>query len=262
MIQLPLRLFVAFADSGGEHLKVAEKFLANKGYFLTPSGVRWAPYAALRKAEFIRIPPPPGFVRQGRGDTLAAPVPPMDATKAGKVCELVGAGETDRANHESQFRRLIPASNPLGSKGDNPWVAILSDWSQRPSEELINRIQAIFRPSQEPALVPTVIVVDDLSSPHADHELLLNDLTMAGAIPLVAHSQEEFELIRTDPFVFAATQVVAMQAQSASGGLLSPQVPTSPDAYKEFAKAVTRLSPEAMQDVIKGRRTDDWRYSI
>ena len=172
------------------------------------------------------------------------------------------AGGTGRTNHESQFRRLIPASNPPGNKSDNPWVIVLSDWSQQPRQELIDQIERIFRHPDEQALVPTVLIVDDVGSPHADHDLLLNGLTNAGGILLVPHSQEEIETIRRDPLAFAATQLVAMQAHSLVTAPLSLSVPSSPDAYKEFAKAVTRLPPGALQDVIEGRRSDDWRYSI
>jgi len=171
-------------------------------------------------------------------------------------------GGTGRTNYESQFRRLIPASDSPGDKGNLPWVIVLSDWSQRPHQELINRIEAIFGPPDEQVLVPTVLIIDDLGSAVADHEVLLSDLTRAGGIPLVPHSQEEIETLRRDPLAFAATQLVAMQAHSAVTTAPSPSVPSSPDAYKEFAKAVTRLSPGALQDVIEGRRTDDWRYSI
>jgi hypothetical protein len=77
----------------------------------------------------------------------------------------------------------------------------------------------------------------------------------------VADSQEEIEAIRRDPLAFASTQLLAMQAHSVVTTAPSPPVPSSPDAYKEFAKAVTRLSPGGLQDVIEGHRTDDWRYS-
>ncbi len=172
------------------------------------------------------------------------------------------AGGAGRTNHESQFRRLIPASKPPGNNSDKSCVIVLSDWSQRPRQELIDQIERIFQQPDEQALIPTVLVVDDLGSIHADHELLLNDLTYAGGILLVSHSQDELETIRRDPLAFAATQLVAVQAPSLVTTAQSPSVPSSPDAYKEFAKAVTRLSPGALQDVVEGRRTDDWRYSI
>ncbi len=45
MAQLHLRLFVPFADCGVDNLKRAEGLLAKEGYFLTASGVRWAPHS-------------------------------------------------------------------------------------------------------------------------------------------------------------------------------------------------------------------------
>jgi hypothetical protein len=171
-------------------------------------------------------------------------------------------GGTGRTNHESQFRRLIPANKPPGDKSDDPWVIVLSDWSQRTRQELIDQIERIFQQPDEQAPVPTVLIVDDLGSLHADHELLLNDLTNTGGILLASDSQEEIETIRRDPLAFAATQLAAVQAPSVVTTAPLSSVPSSPDAYKEFAKAVTRLSPGALQDVIEGNRPDDWRYLI
>jgi hypothetical protein len=258
---LHLRLIVPFADCGADNLKRAERLLAKEGYFLTASGVRWAPYIALRKPETVRIPPPPGFVRRG-GDTLAVSVFPFDATNATSVRQSMDVDENGRTNHGSQFTRLIPGGKPPGNEGDNSRVFVLSDWSQRPQQELLDQIKRIFWHPAEQALVPTVLIVDDLGSPHSDHELLLSDLTHAGGVLLVPHSREEIETSRHDPLAFAATQLVAMQAHSVVTTTLSPSVPSSPDAYKEFAKAVTRLSPGALQDVIEGHRSDDWRYSV
>jgi hypothetical protein len=155
----------------------------------------------------------------------------------------------------------IPASNSSVSINNNPCVVILSDWSQRPRQELMDRIEGIFRRPGEQALVPTVLIVDDLGSSLADHEGLLNDLTQAGGIVLEPYAQEEIETMRQHPLALLATQLAAIQAHWGVATALSPAVPSSPDAYKEFAKAVTRLSPGALLDVIEGHRTDDWRYS-
>jgi hypothetical protein len=117
---------------------------------------------------------------------------------------------TSIPNHESQFRRLIPASDPPGNDNDHPCLVVLSDWSQRPRQELIDQIEEIFRHSDERVLVPTVLIVDDLGSPLADHEGLLSDLTRAGGIVLVPNSQDEIQTIQTNPLIFAATQLAAM----------------------------------------------------
>lgn len=262
MAQLHLRLFIPFADCRQENLKTVERLLTKGGYFLTASGVRWAPYTALRKAESVRIPPPPGLIRQRGGDTLAAPAPPLLETSAGNMSQSVEVGGSGRTNNESVFRRLTPAGNSQGDNSSSPCVIVLSDWSQRPYQELRDRIADIFREPDERAGLPTVLIVDDLASLDADHEAMLSDLATAGGIPLVPDSQEEIETIRRDPLAFAATQIaIAMQAHPSGSTAPSPSGPSLPDAYKEFAKAVTRLSPQALQDVIEGRRTDDWRYS-
>ena len=261
MAQLHLRLIVPFADCGADNLKRTENLFAKLGYFLAASGAHWAPYIALSKPETVRIPPTPSFVRRG-GGMLAAPIIPFDERDAGKVWQSIDADETGRTNGELQFTRMIPEGKPPGNYGDKSWLFVSSDWYDRPQAELFDQIERIFRHRDEPALVPTVLIVDDLGSPNADHELLLSDLTHAGGVVLVPDSQEEIETIRKDPRAFAAAQLVAMLAHSVVTTASSPSVPSSPDAYKEFAKAVTRLSPGAIQDVIEGHRSDDWRYSV
>jgi DNA-binding transcriptional ArsR family regulator len=192
--------------------------------------------------------------------TLMPPRPVL--TRAAKARAEIGAvRRKDGGKTMHKFRRLTPASTPSMIKSGNCWVIVLSDWSPGPDQGLIERVQTIFgRPDQQ-ALLPTVLIVDDVGSPQANHEMLLSDLTEVGGIVLLPHSQEEIEAIRRDPVAFAAAQLAAMQAHPVGTSAPSASAPSSPDAYKEFAKAVTRLSPGELRDVIAGHRTDDWRYS-
>jgi GNAT superfamily N-acetyltransferase len=264
MSQLPLRLFIPYADCGPDNLKTAQKLLAKKGYFLITSGLRWAPFIALAqgKLEDVHIPPPPALVRP-KGDTLAALMPPFGEVSADDISLSTDADGTGNTNPEPGFKRLITTNNSQEGNGNAPWLVVLSDWSKRPWKELFDRIAQIFREPHEQVLVPTVIIVDDLDNSLADHETLLTELTRAGGIVLVPQTDEEVETIQREPVAFAARQlVVAMQAQPSGVGTLPLSGPSFPHGYKEFAKPVTRLSPGALQDIIEGRRSDDWRYSI
>jgi len=155
-------------------------------------------------------------------------------------------------------RRLSPEGDGPESTSNCPWVIVLSDWSQR-SQELVQRVQGLFRQTGANEPVPTVLVVDDLGSATADHRMLLKELTEAGVIVLAPEPEEEIATIRRAPLAFAATQLASMQASPAVATAFTPSGPSEPDGYKELAKAVTRLSPEALQEVIEGRRWDDGR---
>jgi len=258
---LHLRVFIPFADCEDNNLKAVERLLAKEGYFLIASDVRWVPYTAMRKPEFVRIPPPPALVRRCDGDMLAAAVLQVDQSTAGNKTILPEAAEVVCAN-ELHYRRLTPTGNSTHNTSDDSWLVILGDWSSRPREELISRIAAIFQQRDELAAVPIVLVVDDLGKSDADHQALLIALTEAGANILAPHSQEEADTIMKDPVAFAASELaVVMRSHSVSATTRSPSDPNSPDAFKEFAKAVTRLSPADLKEIINGQRTDDWRYS-
>jgi hypothetical protein len=158
----------------------------------------------------------------------------------------------------AQLTRLYPP----GDNGKIPCVIVLSDWAELPRHDVINCVAEIFRQAGERQNVATVLIVDDLGSIHAEYEVLLSALTEAGGIILAPDSPEEIEMVRRDPLVFAEAQLIAAQSHSAvaTAPLLSPSMPGSPDAYKEFGKAVTRLLPGELEEVIEGRRHDDWRY--
>ena len=253
---LPLRILVPFADCGADNLKAAEQLFAKEGYFLTASDFRWAPYMAMRKPEFVRIPPPPALVRRRDDKTLAAAVLPVEQASGGES-QLSNAGVMSSPT-ESRFIRLMPVSNSLGDTCDQPWIIVLSDWSSQPPLDLPRHIAEIVRHRGRSLQSPTIIVVDDLRKSDVVHEMLLSELTEAGAIVLAPNSQEETEIVEKAPLAFAAMQMshsVVVTPSSASD-------PNLPNAYKEFGKAITRLKPDELKEIIEGPRTDDWRYSI
>lgn len=165
-------------------------------------------------------------------------------------------------NLENQIRRLLPASNLPDDSCAGTWAIVLSDWPQHSREELLRQLERLFEQQDEKVPIPTVLVLDDGGGTQTEHQSFLKDLTCAGGIILVPESEEELAMVRNAPLAFAAKQFMAA-AQSLPVGTasLSPAGPSSPDAYKDFGKAVTRLSPVTLQELIEGQRTDDWRYS-
>ncbi len=192
---------------------------------------------------------------------LAAAVLPVDQSTAGNETRLRGA-VGDVCAHAPHFGRLMPTGNSTDNNSDVAWLVILSDWLDWPHQDLSRRIAEILRRREEVATVPIILVVDDLGRSGADHEASLSDLTQAGATILVPHSQEEVDTIKADPVAFAASRAAFVTPlHSAGAATRSLSHPTSPDGFKEFAKAVTRLSPTDLREVIEGQRADDWRYS-
>lgn len=83
-----------------------------------------------------------------------------------------------------------------------------------------------------------------------------------GAFVLEPDGETEVQVAANDPLGFAHQQLVAAMAAGAQSGIApTPGSVSAPDGYRELGKAVTRLSPQELADLIEGRRRDDqWRY--
>lgn len=153
----------------------------------------------------------------------------------------------------SSIKRLRPAIQ-RGEEGTSAaWVAVLSEWKERP-EELCSRIEGLFAARNT---LPVVLVVDDIRTATVEHRHFLTRLTVTGATVLEPESEADLLSARTDPIAFG-TALLATAGQVSGHPSTTP--PGNPAGYEAFGTAFTRLSKKDMEDVIEGRRTDDWRY--
>jgi hypothetical protein len=155
-----------------------------------------------------------------------------------------------------QVQRILPGSPAPTGDWESLFVAVLSHW-RNDRESLPDRIDEVFAAARSVDGLPSVLVVDDTRSDNEDHRIFLDKLTDAGACVLVPESDEEREAVRNDPFAYAADQF--RQAVQVATALPPPPV-SQPDGYEAFGTAFTKLSPEELESLIEGRRTDDWKY--
>lgn len=151
-----------------------------------------------------------------------------------------------------------------------PWLVVLSDWSPRHITELNRRIKQVFSDAPTRHGFPTVIVVDDLAARNQDHQQMLAKLVELGGIILPPADAAELASAKSDPRAFALRQFEVGKAAigSSATGLqttarLQSAEPLESDGYQEFSKAVNKLSPDDLKQMVEGRRFgdgDDWRY--
>jgi hypothetical protein len=153
----------------------------------------------------------------------------------------------------SAIKRLRPTAQRGEDGTSAAWVALLSEWKERP-EDLCSRIEGLFAARNT---LPAVLVVEDVRTATVEHRHFLTRLTVAGATVLEPESEADLLSARTDPVAFGAA-LLATAGQAAGPPSTSP--PGNPAGYEAFGTAFTRLSKKDMEDVIEGRRTDDWRY--
>jgi hypothetical protein len=169
----------------------------------------------------------------------------------------------------------------FGNAVERPWVIDLDEWltprgdrwlsEAQAKQVLVQCVNAVFERRNPREPLPTVFVVEKgvTAVPDyqlflaGDYQLFLTELIEAGAILLQPEGDAELAVVRDDPLRFAAQQLAcSMQAVAVAQTVPVPSTPSKPDAYAEFATAFTRLSAKVMEDVIAGRRSDDWRYEI
>jgi hypothetical protein len=152
--------------------------------------------------------------------------------------------------------RLRPQVGP-DEKADLQ-VIVLSDWVDGLQGDLVNRVGGVARTASADGSGPIVLVLDDINDDGAKHRLLLEELADAGGIILQPESREEASVFQLDPVQFVSAQVGMITSPPAT----SPDAgPSDPTGFEQFTKAVTRLSPHEMKDLVEGRRAnDDWRF--
>ena len=102
-------------------------------------------------------------------------------TRAAKARAKIGAvRRKDPGKTMHKFRRLTPASTASMIKSGKFWVIVLSDWSPRPDQELIERVQTIFGQPDQQALVPTVLILDDVGSATSESPSAFERLDQGG----------------------------------------------------------------------------------
>jgi hypothetical protein len=150
--------------------------------------------------------------------------------------------------------RILPGIHPPYT-GAGPYVAVLSDWSHD-VPVLADRVKSLVRTADALRLV---VVVDDTGNHDVEHQANLATLTRAGAFVLEPDDDDQLIAVRTDPLVFAQTQIA--RAAQAGAPPAPPLSPIRPDGYVAFGTAVTRLPGPALNEIIAGTRTDDeWKY--
>lgn len=178
-----------------------------------------------------------------------------------------------------QFTRLVPTGSPPDRSNDNPWVIVLSDWPAAHNEKLLRLVESAFDEARHPHHPLVLIVDDNAGSLDAAHRQRLDELTEAGAFVLEPESEAEVktadDLNRFIAIhISAALQAVSVAATSFlpvegyqewlarnAQNVVShaptgphPSAPSQPQGYLEFAKAVTKLSPEQIEDMMKVRK--------
>lgn len=163
----------------------------------------------------------------------------------------------------NNFKRILPGVEPAPNTVDRPWVIRMSDWPADRDEDLFWLVEKAFEQAAHPD--PLILVVDDQAGTlDADYRLRLERLARAGAFLLEPQAEDE---IRTpadlDRFI-AAQASAAIHAVSISAtpslpvNLPSPtgphpSTPSQPQGYLEFAKALTRLTPEQLEAMMQVR---------
>jgi hypothetical protein len=164
-----------------------------------------------------------------------------------------------------RFERIHPGVEVQGDAVQRPWVIVLSDWARNDSllqqaSVLVSRVNELFERAESQGAVPLILVVDDmpLDGWTEPGRQFVADLAEAGASILQPESEAEARAVENDPLGFADEQLRA--AMTVVQSLAAPPPATSgskSDGYTEFGRAVTRLSPEELADVMEGRRRDD-----
>lgn len=140
--------------------------------------------------------------------------------------------------------QIIPQAAFSPSSRNEPTVEVLSKWI-RCTDELEARIREQVSMQAFPDSM--VLVVNDIDGNDPEHEMLLDRLTLAGAIILSADSPEEFQRLRLNPIEFAKLQLSAMRTNTME---INPTTPGFPEEYRKFATAISPLSVEELREII------------
>lgn len=107
------------------------------------------------------------------------------------------------------------------------------------------------------------MVVDDVAERRKDHRDLLVKLAEFGGIVLEPVNSDELDEAISDPREFALRQFRKKSAAISSTAGVRAAEPTDPHGYQEFGKAVTKVSPDDLKQMVDGRDSsngDSWRY--
>jgi hypothetical protein len=175
----------------------------------------------------------------------------------------------------NNFERIIPGVEPAANTVDRPWVIRMSDWPADRDEDLLRLVEEAFKQAAHPN--PLILVVDDQAGTlDAGYRHRLERLAGAGAFLLEPQAEDEIRTPADLERFIAAQTSAAVHAVSipltrslpvedyqrwlaASARNLPsptgphPSTPSQPQGYLEFAKALTKLTPEQLEAMMQVR---------
>jgi hypothetical protein len=175
----------------------------------------------------------------------------------------------------NHFERISPGVEPAPNTVDRPWVIRMSDWPTERDEELLRLVEEAFANAAHPD--PLILVVDDQAGTvDGGYRHRLEVLARAGAFLLEPQPEDEITTPADLDRFIAAQMSAAIHAISipvpaslpvedyqrwlaASARNLPsptgphPSMPSQPQGYLEFAKALTKLTPEQLEAMMQVR---------
>lgn len=161
---------------------------------------------------------------------------------------------------ESRLERIRPGVETSDAATDRGWLFVLSDWPLHEAE-LKRRMAEVFANASSGQEFPMVLIVDDLAVRSQDHRRLLVNLAEMGGTILEAAGPGELEEAKRDPYRFAVQHLSVGEPVAESAIVQARPEPGQEEGYREFGKALTRLSPDELKEMVEGRPDGaDWRY--